>query len=107
MPGLVGDPWLRLGTGYRMVWDVNPVGAPNTTNMFNGFDLVTGKVGYDFRVSPNVAFAPVVGADLQTFVWRDATPLSRAQVGTFIYAGLQARFDTSSSSSDTSVARNF
>jgi hypothetical protein len=99
-PDQRGDPWLRLGTGYRLLWDVNhtgPFGQLNTTNLFHGFDIVTAKVGYDFRPSPDVALAPVVGADLQTFVWENATPLSTAQLGTFIYAGLQGRFNAGGS----------
>ncbi len=94
-----GDPFLRLGTGYRMLWDVDHIGAPNSTSMYHGFDIVTLKLGYDIRTSSDVAFAPIIGADLQTFVWKDASALSTAQVGTFIYAGIQGRFDTATPSS--------
>lgn len=97
LPTMRGDPWLRLGTGYRLLWEVGPNSAPSNTNMFHGFDLVTAKVGYDFRASPDVAVAPVIGADLQTFIWENANTLGSAQLGTFIYAGLQGRFDTGTS----------
>jgi hypothetical protein len=99
-----GDPWLRLGTGYRFLWDVNPF-FTNATVMFHGFDFLTAKVGYDIRPSPDVALAPVIGADLQTFFWANGTALTTAQVATFIYAGLQGRFDAGGSSART-VARN-
>ena len=92
-PHLRGDPWFRLGTGYRLLWDVQPFGSPGTTNMFHGFDAATVKIGYDIRPTPDVAFAPVIGADLQIFVWENANALSSAQLGTFIYGGLQGRFD--------------
>jgi hypothetical protein len=106
-PDRAGDPWLRLGTGYRMLWDVHPNGALGTTIMYHGIDVATLKVGYDFRPSADVAIAPVVGADLQTFIWRDAATLSPAQVGTFIYAGIQGRFDTNvPSSGGTTVSSN-
>ena len=87
------EPWVRIGTGYRFFWNVHPVGSNGTTDMYHGFDIVTAKVGYDFRVDEDVAFAPVVGADLQTFVWRDGQFMTNTQIGTFIYAGLQGRFD--------------
>jgi outer membrane protein OmpA-like peptidoglycan-associated protein len=97
-PVLRGDPWLRLGTGYRLLWENNPSGAQGITVMRHGFELLAGKVGYDVRVSEDVAIAPVIGADLNVFVWEDpsngsTSAMSKAQVGTFVYAGLQGRFD--------------
>jgi hypothetical protein len=88
-----GDFWLRLGTGYRMLWDVHPGGNPNINNMYHGFDIATLKVGYDVRTSADAAIAPVIGADLQTFTWQNADRLSTTQVGTFIYAGIQGRVE--------------
>jgi hypothetical protein len=94
-PFLRGDPWLRLGTGYRLLWSVNPPGLPTT--LLHGFELAKATIGYDVRVSPDIAIAPVVGADLNLFVWQDqagvSTSLSTAQVGTFVFAGIQGRFD--------------
>ncbi len=92
-PGMRGDPWLRVGSGYRMIWDVDHVGAAGTTNMFHGFEVVALKLGYDVRTSLDVALSPVIGADLQTFVWEDAKKLSKVQLGTFLYVGVQGRFD--------------
>jgi outer membrane protein OmpA-like peptidoglycan-associated protein len=62
------------------------------------FELLAAKVGYDVRVSEDVAIAPVLGADLNMFVWENPSNsssgvMSTAQVGTFVYAGLQGRFD--------------
>jgi hypothetical protein len=94
-PSNRGDPWLRLGTGYRMLWQVDPPGAPTT--LLHGFQLGKATIGYDVRVSRDVALSPEVGADLDLFVWADQNgtnrQLSTAQVGTFIFAGLQGRFD--------------
>ena len=100
------DPFLRLGTGYRLLWQVSPNFAPNTTNMFNGFDALTAKLGVDFRVDRNVAFAPVIGADLQTFSWVNATPLGTTELATFVYGGLQGRFDIGSTTPQTPIATN-
>jgi len=97
-PILRGDPWIRLGSGFRSLWENNPTGAQGATVVRFGIEALTAKIGYDVRVSDSVAIAPVIGADLNVFAWGD-TPtsstqaLSTAQVGTFIYAGLQGRFD--------------
>ena len=98
MPESRGDPWVRLGTGYRLLWQANPTGPlgfsqPNTTNVFHGFDALNARIGYDIRAAQNVALSPFVGANLQTFVWENSTTLNKAQLATFLYAGLQGRFD--------------
>ncbi len=98
LPVLRGDPWLRLGTGYRWLWENDPVGASGITVLRHGFELATLKVGYDVRVSEDVALAPVIGTDLSVFAWEApsngaSTAMSTAQVATFVYAGLQGRFD--------------
>ncbi len=97
-PMLRGDPWGRLGTGYRIFYDNDPTGEPNAPWRRLGFDLLTAKIGYDVRISEDVAIAPVVGADLTLFAWEfpsngPAQVMSSPQVGSFIYAGLQGRFD--------------
>jgi hypothetical protein len=96
-PSHRGDPWLRLGTGYRWVWVNNaPEGrfAGEIGNVgFSGFDIINARIGYDIRPSGGLAWAPVIGANLQTFIWANSTSLSTVQWGTFVYAGLQARFD--------------
>jgi len=98
-PVLRGDPWARLGTGYRLLWENEPTGTPSgLSTLRHGFELLTLKLGYDVRVSEDVALAPVIGADLNLFVWEDpavgnSQPLSTPQVATFVYAGLQGRFD--------------
>ncbi|HEY6464218.1 MAG TPA: hypothetical protein VIY73_28820 [Polyangiaceae bacterium] len=96
MPFMVGDPWFRFGTGYRMLWTVPPTaGASNT--LIHGFELGKLTLGYDIRASSGVALAPVVGIDLDLWEWQAQngvnTALSTAQVGTYVFAGLQARFD--------------
>ncbi len=108
MPVLHGDPWLRFGTGYRFVWENDPVGAPNLSVLRHGLDVLTLKIGYDVRATEDVALGPVVGADLNVFLWQDASngsagALSSAQVGTFVYAGLQGRFDMGGTRSDNTA----
>ncbi len=109
-PFLRGDPWMRLAAGYRLLWSVNPVGGGPTV-LVHGFELAALNLGYDLRLSEGVAIAPMIGADLTMFVWADAAgvnrALSSAQVGTFVFAGLQGRFNagpSTSSSSGSSMA---
>jgi hypothetical protein len=89
------DPWLELGTGYRALWAVPANNAPIALN--HGFQLARARVGFDVRVSPDIAFAPVIGADLTTFLWEDVGGTNRAigspAVSTFVFAGVQGRVD--------------
>ncbi len=107
-----GDPWLRLATGYRWIWVNNAVPGPSgfgtlqSSVGFCGWDVINARIGDDIRASGSVAWAPVVGANLQTFVWANSTALSTVQWGTFIYAGLQARFDAGGTSRDTGMAKS-
>jgi outer membrane protein OmpA-like peptidoglycan-associated protein len=107
-PVFRGDPWARLGTGYRWLWENGPGGAQGVNTMRHGFEPLAAKVGYDVRVSPDVALAPVVGADLNVFAWEvnsssTWSTMSTPQVATFVYAGLQGRFDIGGTRSDGRV----
>jgi outer membrane protein OmpA-like peptidoglycan-associated protein len=98
MPMLRGDAWARVGTGYRLLWEYDPPGLQGQQVMRHGFDLLTAKVGYDVRVSEDVAIAPVVGADVSTFIYEQPSngrdeAMSSAQTAVFFWAGLQGRFD--------------
>jgi hypothetical protein len=57
------------------------------------------QVGLDYRIDRAVAISPVVGLDLSAF-FTQSTPGSNAfgnvsnpNVNTFVFAGLQGRFD--------------
>jgi hypothetical protein len=88
------DPWFEIGTGYRFLWEVPSVGP---TLEQNGLQLVRARVGFDVRTTPVVAVGPVIGADLNMFLFQDVpglpTNISNPKLNTFIYAGLQGRFD--------------
>jgi hypothetical protein len=101
------DPWLRFGAGYRLLWSVNPIeGGP--TVLIHGFEVAALTVGYDMRLSSGVAIAPMVSADVNLFLWERAggftNALPAAQVGTFIFAGLQGRFDAGSTTASGAMA---
>jgi peptidoglycan-associated lipoprotein len=87
------DPWLEVGTGYRLLWQQASAG-PNV--LTHGLQLARARAGLDFRIAPEVAIAPVVGADLNIFLWQDAgtsTAIADPRLNTFVFAGLAGRFD--------------
>lgn len=61
--------------------------------MRHGFELASAKVGYDVRLTEDFAFAPIVGADLNLFLWEGPAATGSAEGATFVYAGVQGRFD--------------
>ncbi|HEY3816839.1 MAG TPA: hypothetical protein VGL81_06705 [Polyangiaceae bacterium] len=93
-PRTNGDPWVRLGTGYRMFSEAN-----RDTILVHAFEVARLTLGYDFRTDSQVAFSPVVGADVDLFDWQYAyadhalNSFARPQVGAFFFAGMQARID--------------
>lgn len=93
------DPWVKLGVGYRLLWQ-NPSLGPNV--LYHGFELAKAQIGVDVRVSPMLAIGPMVGADLNLLLWQRAggenTRIEDPRVNTFVFAGLQARFDTGGTS---------
>jgi len=90
------DPFVTLGTGYRALVESPPGNAP--TAVTHGIELGRIEVGLDVRPSESVAIAPVIGADLNMFMWRtgggaEAAPLTGRGINTFVFAGLRGRFD--------------
>jgi hypothetical protein len=109
-PFVRGDPWLRLAIGYRLLWAVDPPGAPTT--LFQGFELLKISFGYDIRLSRGLALSPMAGIDVNLFLWQVqdhvSTALASAQVGSFVSAGALGRFDFGGASVPSSeVAPNF
>jgi hypothetical protein len=107
-PLMRGEPWVRLGAGYRLLWDVSPPGAATTAR--HGFELAKATIGYDVRVSDAVAIAPEVGADVNLFVWQTqngvTNALSSGRLGTFLFAGVQGRFDVAGQSATSTTVAN-
>jgi hypothetical protein len=107
------DPWLRFGAGYRLLWSVHPIGPlgnEGPTVLLHGFELGNLLLGYDFRLSEGVALSPMIGVDLNLFIWDHVngvtTALSSAQVNTFVFAGLQGRFDAGPTTSGYGSAKS-
>jgi hypothetical protein len=103
------DPWVSLGSGWRGYW----VSADQGTTSLHGIELAKLQVGLDYRLSQGVAISPVIGADLSTFL-TESTPqtnayqnVSNPNVNTFLFGGVQGRFDipTGSAASQTTASR--
>jgi hypothetical protein len=91
------DPWIRMGTGYRWLWELDVNGRDGATVLRQGFQLATVKIGCDLRVYDELAVAAFVGADVNLFVWEEppggpSFAMSSAQIGAFFHAGVTARF---------------
>jgi outer membrane protein W len=90
------DPYLSIGTGYRMAWD-----SPNAhvaSSLTHGFELARAAVGVDVRINKDIAIAPTLGGDVNMFLWRSAPGQStqriqNPKVNAFLFAGVSGRFD--------------
>jgi outer membrane protein W len=89
------DPWVSLGTGWRGYW----VSANQGTTALHGLELAKLQVGVDYRIDRSIAVSPVIGADMSTFLTESTLATSgyhnvqSPKVDTFVFAGLQGRFD--------------
>jgi hypothetical protein len=100
------DPWISLGTGWRGYWVNDSQGTSST----QGWEIARLQVGLDYRVDQAIAIGPVLGADVSTF-FTQAVPtsdgfqkISSPQASTFLFAGIEGRFDIPTASSDSRVA---
>jgi len=90
------DPWVRLGTGWKGLW-LNPQSGKVTS--LQGFELARLQIGADYRVSKDIAIAPVIGGSLSMFVSEDSpmttdyTEIKDKKVNFTGFAGLSGRFD--------------
>jgi len=91
------DPWVALGAGYRMLWTA-PEGANNNV-LHHGLQLARAQVGLDVRVSRDVAIGPMIGGDVDLFIWQNPegpagnSVIASKELSTFVFGGVQGRFD--------------
>ena len=94
------DPWVGLGSGWRGHW----VKRGSGTDSRHGWDIARVQAGVDYRVSPEFALAPYLGAGLTTFFTQELAAeqtfsnVHSPDVNVWISAGLQGRFDLFGSS---------
>lgn len=90
------DPWVSLGTGWKALW-LNPVRGKVTS--LQGLELARLQVGVDYRLSRDLAIAPVIGGSVNTFLSQDSmmtsdrTEISDKKVSFTGFAGISGRFD--------------
>jgi hypothetical protein len=90
------DPWVGLATGWRGLW-VLPDQGKSTS--LQGLEIARLQVGLDYRITPRIAIAPVVGASLSVFLTQDAPTttgfesIAGPSPSFFFFGGLLARFD--------------
>ncbi len=93
------DPWVQVGAGYRLLWENNVAPAPDL--LTHGLELAKVTIGVDMRASRDIAFSPVLGVDLTLPLWQatngqSSTAIADPTVSAFVFAGMQARFDLTS-----------
>lgn len=90
------DPWVKLGTGWKGLW-LSPDTGKNTS--LQGLELARLQVGVDYRITPEIAIAPVVGGSLGMFISQDSpmtdeyTEIDSKEVNFTGFAGLSGTFD--------------
>jgi hypothetical protein len=90
------DPWVSVGAGWIGLWVEPSIGK---TTSLQGLELARLQVGADYRLSENVAIAPVIGGSLSMFLGQDSamttefTEIDDKQVNVTAFAGLAGRFD--------------
>ena len=89
------DPWVSFGAGWRAYW----ISQDQGTTAQHGLQLARVQFGVDYRVAQSVAISPVIGADASILL-TESTPqsggfrnISQPNVNTFLFVGLQGRFD--------------
>jgi len=90
------DPWISLGTGWKALW-LDPDEGTGTS--LQGLELARLQIGVDYRISKDIAIAPVIGGSLGMFLAEDSPmtdgydELENKEVHFTGFAGLVGRFD--------------
>ncbi|MDX2086725.1 MAG: hypothetical protein SFX73_02690 [Kofleriaceae bacterium] len=93
------DPWVSLGVGWKGLW-LSPETGKSTA--LQGIDFARLQIGADYRISKDIAIAPVIGGSLGTFLAADSpmtteyTEIEDKQVSFTGFAGIAGRFDLAS-----------
>jgi hypothetical protein len=87
------DPWISLGSGYRLFYSALP-GVDATVRQ--AVQVVQLGIGVDYRLSPELGIGPFIMGDLSYF-FRESPPglpsFSVSALSSFVGAGIAARFD--------------
>ncbi|MFT3695738.1 MAG: hypothetical protein QM831_21555 [Kofleriaceae bacterium] len=89
------DPWVSVSGGWKGLWLDHDQGK---TTSFQGFDLARLQLGVDYRITREVAIAPMIGGSLAMYVSQDGPmttsydEIQNKKVNFTGFAGLQGRF---------------
>jgi hypothetical protein len=103
------DPWLSLGAGWRALW-LSPDSGKVTS--LQGVDLARLQVGIDYRITREIAIAPVIGGSASMFVSQDSpmtagyTAIADKKVNFTGFVGLSGRFDFVATERSRTAARD-
>jgi hypothetical protein len=99
------DPWVQVGAGFRSIWETRNLEHPLTSY---GFELGKVTAGVDFHMLEGSSIAPMIGADLNLFLWQDDNghnvTIADPRLSTFVFAGIQGRIDFGGMRTESGVA---
>ena len=85
------DPWVKLGSGYRYLCECEQP-AIDDAHM-HGIELANLNLGFDMRLGKQFGLAPLIGGGMTMFLWEGTETIDEPELSSFVFAGLQARFD--------------
>lgn len=103
------DPWVSLGAGWRALW-LDPDAGKVTS--LQGLDVARLQLGVDYRITKEIAIAPVIGGSLSMFVSQDSpmttgyTEIADRKVNVTGFVGLSGRFDFVATDRSRAAARD-
>jgi hypothetical protein len=90
------DPWVSVGAGWRGLW-LSPRGGD--TISVHGVEVFRLQLGIDYRFTPWLSVAPVIGASASLFLAEDAsmdsslTAIHDNRLNLYGFTGVLGRFD--------------
>jgi hypothetical protein len=90
------DPWISVGAGWRGLW-LSPRGGE--TSSVHGIEVFRLQLGIDYRFTPRLSIAPVIGASASVFVVENAamesslTAVHDNRLNLYGFTGVLGRFD--------------
>jgi hypothetical protein len=90
------DPWLGVGVGWRGLFFTPRDATPSAVH---GIEIFRLHLGIDYRFSPSLAIAPVVGVSATVFVREgnaaamELTEIRDNRINLYGYTGVLGRFD--------------
>jgi hypothetical protein len=90
------DPWIGVGAGWRALW-LSPRGAETVS--VHGVEVFRLQLGIDYRFTPWLSVAPVIGASASLFIVENAamedslTSVHDNRLNLYGFTGVLGRFD--------------